>query len=384
MATNQQVSLVRGLGLIAAISVIIGNVIGTGVFLKARVMTCNVGEPGYVMLAWIVAGVLSLAGALTYAELTALMPHAGGEYNFLRAAYGRIWSFLFGWAQMFIIRTGAQAASAVAFGAFLDSLLGGKLKQIYFATTIFGLKYEFSNLQLIGLGLIILFTIINCASVSFSGQVATVLTFIKIALVVGVGAGAFILAEGTYSHFAMNATGGACEGVSSAARFGSPDWTFTAGFGAAMLGALWGYDGWNNLTLVAGEVKEPQRNIPIALIGATTLVIFLYVFANAAYFYVLTPQQIASVSKDSSVAIRSRRQISGKLCDQSDGGGLDGVFGRNASHFDFIRRANSLRDGARRIVFPQSFASLGAHACSGSRARFAGNLGEHFGSVRLF
>src|SRR5215218_641168 len=94
--TNERQALVRGLGLAAAVSVIIGNVIGTGVFLKARVMTCNVGDPNWVLIAWIAAGLLSLAGALTYAELTAMKPEAGGEYVFLRDAYGRIWSFLYG------------------------------------------------------------------------------------------------------------------------------------------------------------------------------------------------------------------------------------------------------------------------------------------------
>src|SRR4028119_1751132 len=130
MASNSidKITLIRGLGLLAAISIIIGNVVGTGVFLKARVMTCNVGSPAYVLLAWIAAGVLSLAGALTYAELTAMMPRAGGEYNFLKTAYGRLWGFLFGWAQIFIIRTGSQAAVAVAFGVFLDQLLGGRFK----------------------------------------------------------------------------------------------------------------------------------------------------------------------------------------------------------------------------------------------------------------
>ena len=303
MATNGQISLVRGLGLIAAVSVIIGNVIGTGVFLKTRVMTCNVGTPGYVLLAWIIAGVLSLAGALTYAELSAMMPRAGGEYNFLKTAYGRLWGFLFGWAQIFIIRTGSQAAVAVAFAGFLDKFLGGNFKQVYFTQQIAGINYEFSNLQIVGIAMIWLFTLINCASVSVSGNIATVLTFIKIALVVGIGAGAFLLADGTYAHFAQTATAGACEGVTGAARFGSADYSFAAGFGAAMLAALWGYDGWNNLSLVAGEVKNPQRNIPIALIGATALIIALYLFVNVAYFYVLSPLDIANVSKDSSVAI---------------------------------------------------------------------------------
>src|SRR5881392_3628535 len=119
---NRQ-TLVRGLGLIAAVSVIIGNVIGTGVFLKARVMTCNVGTPGWVIAAWVAAGLLSLAGALTYAELTAMKPQAGGEYVFLRDAYGRLSSFLFGWMQMFVAKPGSQAAAGMAFAIGLNDFL---------------------------------------------------------------------------------------------------------------------------------------------------------------------------------------------------------------------------------------------------------------------
>src|ERR687897_3016388 len=121
---NQTLTLVRGLSLIAAISIIIGNVIGTGVFLKARVMTCNVGTPGRVLTVWVVAGLLSLAGALTYAELAAMMPRAGGEYVFMREAYGARWGFLYGWMQIFIAKTGSQASVAVALAIFLNDLMG--------------------------------------------------------------------------------------------------------------------------------------------------------------------------------------------------------------------------------------------------------------------
>ena len=132
--TNERQALVRGLGLAAAISVIVGNVIGTGVFLKARVMTCNVGEPTWVILAWIAAGLLSLAGALTYAELTAMKPEAAGPYVFLRDSYGKLSSFLFGWMQLFIARTGSQASVAVVFAIALNDYLDGALKQTIFKT----------------------------------------------------------------------------------------------------------------------------------------------------------------------------------------------------------------------------------------------------------
>ena len=282
---NQTLTLVRGLSLVAAISIIIGNVIGTGVFLKARVMTCNVGTPGMVMTVWVVAGLLSLAGALTYAELTAMMPRAGGEYVFMREAYGPGAGFLSGWMQIFIAKTGSQASVALIFAASLNDLTGKAVEH----TSQYGV-------QLTALAVIIIITLLNCAAVKVSGWVATLLTGVKIALVLGIGLGAFILASGDWGNYALSNLGGTCEGVSPGAMLGM------AGFGAAMLGALWGYDGWNNLTFVAGEVENPQRNVPLALIGGTLAIMVLYLFVNAAYFYVLSPTAVASVSANSSVA----------------------------------------------------------------------------------
>jgi APA family basic amino acid/polyamine antiporter len=171
-------TLVRALGLVAAISIILGNVIGTGVFAKARVMTCNVGSPEWVLIAWIAAGLLSLAGALTYAELSAMKPEAGGEYIFLRDSYGRIWSFLYGWMLIFVGKTGAQAAVAVLFAIGLNDFLGGSLRHTLVSQNILGYQYELTSLQIIAVMMIIIFTTINCASVALSGRIATVLTFV--------------------------------------------------------------------------------------------------------------------------------------------------------------------------------------------------------------
>jgi APA family basic amino acid/polyamine antiporter len=300
-STDRQ-TLVRGLGLVAAVSVIIGNVIGTGVFLKARVMTCNVGTPGWVLIAWIAAGLLSLAGALTYAELTAMKPQAGGEYIFLRDAYGRLSSFLFGWMQMFIAKPGSQAAAGMAFAIGLNDFLDKKLAYTLFSFHVGSVPVDISTLQIVALMVIVIFTTLNCASVSVSGQIASVLTAVKIALIVFVALGAFLFVSGDFAHFSLANTSGTCEGVADAVRVGSPSYSFIGGFGAAMLGALWGYDGWNNLTFVAGEVKDPNRNIPLAIIGSTILVIVLYVIANVSYYYVLDPTTIASVATSSSVA----------------------------------------------------------------------------------
>ncbi|MBX3243486.1 MAG: amino acid permease [Acidobacteria bacterium] len=303
LGNNEKYNLVRGLGLLAAASIIIGNVIGTGVFFKARVMTCNVGTPGWVVLAWVAAGLLALAGALTYAELTSMRPHAGAEYVILRDAYGRISSFLYGWMQIFIAKAGAMAALAVAFAMVLNTYLDNELSKVLLSVPLFGGTFEISTLQIVAIMAIVIFTTLNSASVAIGGQIATVLTFVKIGLVALVGVGAFIfVSDGTFSHFSMDAAGAACTDVAAAQRFGSGEYSFFAGFAAAMLGALWGYDGWNQLTFVAGEVKDPNRNIPRAIIGSTVLIMLLYSLVHISYFYVLDPLAIASVDGDKAVA----------------------------------------------------------------------------------
>jgi len=298
-------TLVRGLSLTAATSVNIANMIGTGIFLKTRVMTCNVGSPWLVLAVWVVAGLLSLAGALTFAELAAMMPEAGGEYVFLREAYGRPWGFLYGWTIFFVARTGSQAALAVGSAIFLNIVTGGALSHTFFTVPLFGYSIPFGVLQLIALGWIAAITAVNCASVSVTGTAASVLTGFKVVALLLIGVGAMTLAYGSWGHLAMSAAAGACEGVSMAARGGM------AGFGAAMLGALWAYDGWDNLTPLSGEVRNPQRTIPLAFIGAMLVVGALYVFVNLAYFYVLTPAQIASVPMSSSVATEAARRFVG-------------------------------------------------------------------------
>jgi APA family basic amino acid/polyamine antiporter len=302
---NGNITLLRGLGLVAAISIVVGNVIGTGVFLKTRVMTCNVGTPGMVISVWVAAGLLSLAGALTYAELAAMMPKAGGEYIFVREAYGARMGFLYGWMQFFIAKAGGLAAISIGFAIFLNGLLNGALGGNLFSVSPFGYELGFGKLQVVAVGMIVVVTLINCAAVSVNGNIATVLMLIKIALVLAVGIGAFLFARGDWTHFALQNAGGACEGVGSNARAG------LAGFGAAMLGALWAYNGWNELTFVAGEVKNPQRNIPLALVGGMIAVTVLYIFVNLAYFYVLTPTEIASVPAASSVATEVARKFLG-------------------------------------------------------------------------
>jgi APA family basic amino acid/polyamine antiporter len=249
-----------------------------------------------VITVWIVAGLLSLAGALTYAELAAMWPRAGGEYVFVRNAYSSSLAFLFGWTRFFASGAGSLAALAVGFAIFLNVLLTGTLNVTYFSVNVFGYQLPFGRLQLVALSAIAFVTLVNCASVSVGGKFATTLTAIKIGSIVALGVGVLIFARGTWANFLLQDSGGACEGVGAAARGGS------AGFAAAMLGALWAYNGWNEMTFVSGEVKNPKRNIPLALATGMIICMVLYVFVNTTYFYVLTPTAVASVPATSSVA----------------------------------------------------------------------------------
>lgn len=282
MSTANDRQPVRALTLIPAAAVILANIIGTGVFVKARVMICNVGTPGMVLTVWVVAGLLTLAGALIYAELGTMMPRSGGEFHYIGAAFGRRWAFLYGWTKTIALGASAAAVSII-FVIFLNDLLGRSLSPL--------------AIQVLPLLIIVVATAINLASVHSSGRTATLLTIVKVGLVLFVALGAFFLADGAWENFSMGGGAtGSCEGVPDSARLG------LSGFGAAMLGALWGYNGWAIIAALGGEIKAPGRTLPRALIGGTLAVIALYLLINAAYFFVLTPVEVASVAESSSVA----------------------------------------------------------------------------------
>jgi basic amino acid/polyamine antiporter, APA family len=282
--------LVRGLTLSSAASLNIANMIGTGVFLKARVMTCNVDSPITVLAVWLGAGILVLAGALCYAELAAMLPRAGGEYVFISETYGRRAGFLWGWAYTAITRPASLAAQSVSTAIFLNIVLGGAIKD---------------HLAEVSVTAILIATLINSLSVKATGSVATLFTVIKVLVVLAVGFCAFFFSNGDWAHYALSAQGGACEAVPSSTRGG------LAGIGAAMIGALWGFQGWALFAPMAGEVRDPQRNIPRAFVLAVATVGGLYLFANASYYYAMTPLQVASTPLSSSVATETLTRIFG-------------------------------------------------------------------------
>jgi APA family basic amino acid/polyamine antiporter len=298
---RSRAELVRGLGLWAAISINVANMIGTGVFLKTRVMTCNVGTPLAVMSVWVVGGLLALAGAFAYAEVSAMLPEAGGDYVYLRRAYGRVTAFLFGWMSFAIVRSGSQAALGVSVALFLNVALGGALDAAALELGVVHVTW----LTLVAVAAVWGVTLVNLRSVTTSGGTALVLTIMKLAAIVVVAVAGLAYADGHWVHLAMPAGAATCEGVAGSARGGA------AGFGAALLGALWAYDGWNNVAPLSGEVRNPGRNLPLAFIGGTVLVGSLYLLVNFGYYHVLTPEQIGSVSRSSSVATEVMQRFIG-------------------------------------------------------------------------
>jgi APA family basic amino acid/polyamine antiporter len=250
--------LIRGLGFIDAAAIVVGSMIGTGVFLKSAIMAQQVGSPSWVLLAWVLAGLLSLAGALSYAELGAMFPKAGGEYVYLREAYGDLTAFLNGWTRFWIAGPGTIAAYGVGAATFLEGavglhLVGGKAGM--------------------GIAFVLFFTALNCLQVSVGGRVQSFVTGVKLLLMLGLILGVlFFSPQADTAHL----------GESSSAHAFS-----FSGLGLAMLAALWAYDGWNNLPMAAGEVKQPEKNVPLSLILGVLVVMVVYCLINLGYFLAL-------------------------------------------------------------------------------------------------
>ncbi|HTG98712.1 MAG TPA: amino acid permease [Vicinamibacterales bacterium] len=270
-----EADLIRGLTGSATTALVVGTVIGTGVFIKTAIMAQDTGSASTVLLAWVAAGVLSMCGALTYAELGAMLPHAGGEYVYLRHAYGELAAFLFGWMRFVVGGTGSIAILGVGFATFLSAIVPitsvwASSQFVLLGQTI---DWQFGSKQLVAVAAIMFFAVINCLTVVVGGRVQSLLTVLKLGGIAAVVLGVFFKSNtADWSHLAATDTAN-----SSGA----------AAFGLAMLAALWAYDGWNNMPMAAGEVKDPGRNVPIALIGGMAVVTLIYCIANLAYFYAL-------------------------------------------------------------------------------------------------
>jgi APA family basic amino acid/polyamine antiporter len=267
--------LERALGVSQATAVVIGTVIGSGIFLVPSEMMRAAGSADLVYAAWLVGGVLSLFGAISYAELGAMRPHAGGEYVYIRDGYGPLAGFITAWGWFLIAKPGSIAS--IATGMML--VLGNFQAISFLSAPAVSRPLAVTWGQLGAVLMIAVISIVNYIGVEKAGKFQVALTIFKLVIVLAIVALAFGADEGTWSHFATGFAG---------AQGG------TAGFVVALVAALWAYDGWNNLAMVAGELKHPERTVPIALIAGMLAIAVLYMLMNAGIQFVMPAPQLAA------------------------------------------------------------------------------------------
>lgn len=288
MSTNTS-TLAKTIGFWAATSIIVGSMIGSGVFMKPASMAGQLGSPVWLALTWIIAGIFSLLGALIYAELGAMLPETGGIYVYFKKMFGNFTAFLYGWAAFSVINTASGAAIAFVCAGYADYFL--HLPRLDAATEhsfvlhipFVGDLYPLENIGVKSLGIVIslVITYLNYLSVKAGSYFQVISTFLKIAVIGGLVIGIFLSSNGSVTNFfqAENPKQGAA---------------LVSGIIAAMTGAFFAYDGWINIVSMAGEIKQPQRNIPRSLFAGVWICIIVYVLVNQAYLYVLPVEKVAA------------------------------------------------------------------------------------------
>ncbi|MCA1632023.1 MAG: amino acid permease, partial [Acidobacteria bacterium] len=293
--TTQPQRLERGLGLMDATTIVVGSMIGSGIFIVSAESSRLVGSPGWLLAAWALAGVLTITGALSCAELAAMMPRAGGQYVFLREAYGEAAGFLFGWSLLLVIQSGTIAAVAVAFANFTGLLApqvsGGNY---LFAPRRLFASYavSLSTQQLVAVLMILLLTLVNTRGLRVGRWIQNLFTFTKtgalaalvvLGLLVGWNQGGAAFTSSWWDPWANGWTPQGAQGDLGVAG----GLALALLVGRAMVGPLFAQSAWNNVTFTAGEVRDPARNLPRALLAGCALVVGLYLLANLAYVVTL-------------------------------------------------------------------------------------------------
>src|SRR5437899_1023682 len=301
---NKTTGFIRGLGLLDSTMIVAGSMIGSGIFLVSADIAREVGRQGWFLVVWLVTGLLTVMAALSYGELAAMMPKAGGQYVYLREAFSPLWGFLYGWTLFLVIQTGTVAAVSVGFAKFLGVLWPKIAIDNYVIAPVrltSGYAVSLSTAQLIGIVMIALLTFMNTRGLKMGKLIQNVFTITKtgslIALIVlgvlvGWNADAVHVNFGNFWH-----VGGKLQevgrGLTAAVPFG-----LFVGICVAQTNSLFAADAWNNITFTAGEVKDPRRNIPLSLAFGTLLVIGLYLLANVAYLVTLPIEAIKTVPAD--------------------------------------------------------------------------------------
>lgn len=285
---NRPLELIRGLGPWAAAAIVVGTMVGTGIFIVPADMARSAGTVGLVTLTWVLGGALSLFGALSAAELAAAIPEAGGTYAYMNQAYGPVWAYLFGWTYSIIgapTSIATIASGLMLFASFLFPVFAVPLCALHFSLPFSHAPFTFTLTlaQPLAVVAIALVTLINYFGVRLGGRVQVALTVVKIAAVVAVVVIGFFFGKGSVANF-------------HSARAAAGNLPITSAFLTAMVGALWAYDGWINVTFVGSEVENPERNLPLALVLGVAVVCGIYIAMSAACFYVLPLAKAASSS----------------------------------------------------------------------------------------
>jgi basic amino acid/polyamine antiporter, APA family len=289
------VSFKQSLGLLDATMIVVGSMIGSGIFIVSADITRNVGSAGWLTLIWAITGLLTLIAALSYGELSGMFPKAGGQYVYLKEAFGPLIAFLFGWAFFAVIQAGSIAAVAVAFAKFTAFLFPSLGEQHVLIDLGF---VHVTAAQLLAIATIVVLTKINTLGVKEGKVIQTVFTLAKIIALAGLVIFGFLLAANkgiTHANWSTGFKLGHREGDSIVPYLG------LAGLGAiasSMVGSLFSSDSWNNVTFIAGEIKRPQRNIGLSLFLGTLIVTAIYVSTNIMYLNVLSLHDIANAEND--------------------------------------------------------------------------------------
>ena len=312
-ATSER-GFVRAIGLFDGTMIVVGSMIGSGIFIVAADISRQTGSPGGLLLTWILTGLLTISAALSYGELAALFPHAGGQYVYLREAYSPLWGFLYGWTLFLVIQTGTIAAVAVGFARFLGVIFPAISPQAWVIHPIaLGSKYaiSLSVQQLVGILMILFITFLNTLGVRLGKLIQNVFTSAKTLSLMGlillgifVGRNAGAITE-NFSHLWVLHNPETLEpGANFLKRFvptisaSSGAFGLLVAFGVAQVGSLFSADAWNNIGFTAAEVKNPKRDVALSMALGTTIVITLYCLANLAYLFTLPLVQIQSVPDD--------------------------------------------------------------------------------------
>ena len=290
--------------------IVTGSMIGSGIFIVSAEMARNVGSAGWLLASWLITGILTIAAALSYGELAAMMPKAGGQYVYLREAFSPMWGFLYGWTLFGVIQTGTIAAVGVAFARYLGVLWPAVSESNYIVAPIHlstGYAVSLSTAQLVGILVILFLTWTNTLGIKYGKRVQNFFTVAKIGSLLGlIGLGILLgwNREAVSGNFGNLWTVRGFTAIMPGAAPGAPELTPESAFGLlvalciAQTGSLFSADAWNNITFTAGEVQNPRRNVPLSLAFGTGIVIGLYVLANVAYLVVLPLDKIQTAPLD--------------------------------------------------------------------------------------